>query len=64
MNGNWDSLVFDIGEEYMVRVPMDDPSKGTFELVGQLLDRSNNVRDLVEALGESYIERVTEDPGW
>ncbi len=49
---NWDSLVFDSGEETLKRVPMMEPLRGTKELVSDLLDRSGDAASLLRALGE------------
>ena len=49
---NWDSLVFDSGEETLKRVPMMEPLRGTKELVSGLLDRSDDAASLLKALGE------------
>ncbi len=48
---NWDSLVFDIGEPHLRRVPMMEPLRGTKELVGPLLDEAATAADLIELLG-------------
>ena len=48
---NWDSLVFDLGEDPLQRVPMMDPLKGTEVLTKDLLDASPTARDLLVALG-------------
>lgn len=48
---NWDSLVFDTGEEALKRVPMMDPLRGTAALVGDLIDNSQDAAALVRALG-------------
>jgi proteasome accessory factor A len=50
---NWDSLVFDSGEETLKRVPMMEPLRGTKELVSGLLDRSDDAAALLRALGEN-----------
>ncbi len=50
---NWDSLVFDVGEEALKRVPMMEPLRGTRERVGELLDASPDAAALVTALGGS-----------
>ena len=50
---NWDSLVFDSGEETLKRVPMMEPLRGTKELVAELLDRSEDAASLLRALGEN-----------
>ena len=49
---NWDSLVFDSGEETLKRVPMMEPLRGTKELVEGLLDRSEDAASLLRGLGE------------
>jgi proteasome accessory factor A len=64
VSGNWDSLVFDLGREYLVRIPMMDPLKGTAQLVESLIDNSSTAEELITALGESAVERVQDDPGW
>ncbi len=48
---NWDSLVFDIGEEALKRVPMMEPLRGTHGLVGELLDGAPDAASLLDALG-------------
>ena len=48
---NWDSLVFDTGEEALRRVPMMEPLKGSKEMVGDLLDRCDTPAALIKALG-------------
>jgi proteasome accessory factor A len=48
---NWDSLVFDTGEEALKRVPMMEPLRGSRERVGDLLDRSKTPAELLRALG-------------
>ena len=47
---NWDSLIFDAGEDALRRVPMMEPLRGTRELTSDLLDRSPLAADLIEAL--------------
>ena len=49
---NWDSMVFDIGADPLRRVPMDDPLRGTAELVANVIDNSATAVDLVAALAE------------
>lgn len=44
---NWDSLVFDIGEESLRRVPMMEPLRGTVSHVGDLIDGSSNASELL-----------------
>jgi len=48
---NWDSLVFDVGEETLKRVPMMEPLRGTRDRVEALLDRSEDAKSLIRALG-------------
>ena len=50
---NWDSLVFDVGEASLKRVPMMEPLRGTRDVVGDLLEASEEAADLIAALGES-----------
>ncbi|HAX82876.1 MAG TPA: proteasome accessory factor PafA2 [Actinobacteria bacterium] len=47
---NWDSLIFDAGEESLKRVPMMDPLRGTRQLTAELLERSPHAADLIQAL--------------
>ena len=51
---NWDSLVFDTGEEALRRVPMMEPLKGSKQMVGELLDRCGTPADLIKALGGDH----------
>ena len=49
---SWDSLIFDVpGERSLRRVPMMEPLRGTKEAVGDLIDASLDVADLVRRLG-------------
>ena len=48
---NWDSLVFDIGDEPLRRVPMMEPSRGTAAHVGSVIDASDTSAELLERLG-------------
>ncbi len=47
---SWDSVIFDVGRESLVRVPMLEPLRGTRAHVGELLERCATAADLVEAL--------------
>ena len=47
----WDSLVLDLGEGDLKRLPMMDPLRGGRERVGELIDRCSTAADLVRALG-------------
>ena len=48
---NWDSLVFDVGESHLKRVPMMEPLRGDAELVGAILDEADDAADLLRRLG-------------
>ncbi|MEQ8718205.1 MAG: depupylase/deamidase Dop [Acidimicrobiales bacterium] len=47
---NWDSIVFDVGDEPLRRVPMMEPSRGTAEHVGRLIDESRTAAELLARL--------------
>jgi len=47
---NWDSLVFDVGEAHLKRVPMMEPLRGDESLVGELLDNAEDAADLLRRL--------------
>ena len=47
---NWDSLVFDVGESHLKRVPMMEPLRGDADRVGRLLDESEDAADLLQRL--------------
>jgi len=47
---NWDSVVFDLGEGPLQRVPMLDPLRGTRELTEELLETSATAQALLNAL--------------
>ena len=48
---NWDSLVFDTGEEALKRVPMMEPLRGSRDRVGALLEQSDTPAALLRAMG-------------
>lgn len=49
---SWDSVVFDVpGYDSLLRVPTLEPLRGTRAHVGDLLERSATVSDLIERLG-------------
>jgi proteasome accessory factor A len=48
---NWDSLVFDVGEAHLKRVPMMEPLRGDRLRVGDLLDSVDDAASLITALG-------------
>jgi proteasome accessory factor A len=47
---SWDSVIFDVGRESLVRVPMMEPERGTKVHVGVLFDKCPSAKDLLEAL--------------
>ncbi|MGA7836027.1 MAG: depupylase/deamidase Dop, partial [Acidimicrobiales bacterium] len=47
---NWDSVVFDVGEGPLQRVPMLDPLRGTHALTAELLETSATACELLAAL--------------
>lgn len=49
---NWDSMVFDVGRDPLRRVPMMEPLRGTRDLVGELIDTSADVTELLARLGD------------
>ena len=50
---NWDSMVFDTGEQNLHRVPMLEPLKGTAQHVGDLIDNCETVIELIDSISES-----------
>jgi Pup amidohydrolase len=46
----WDSLIFDVGQAALQRVPMMEPGRGTREHVGALLDSVTSADELLVAL--------------
>jgi proteasome accessory factor A len=47
---SWDSVIFDVGRESLVRIPTLEPLRGTKAHVGKLLDDAATAEELVEAL--------------
>jgi proteasome accessory factor A len=47
---SWDSVIFDVGRESLVRVPMLEPLRGTRTHVGELLDSCADANALIDAL--------------
>ncbi len=47
---NWDSIVFDIGDGPLQRVPMPDPLRGTAALTAHLFESNSTAIDLLAAL--------------
>ncbi|MEM7273745.1 MAG: depupylase/deamidase Dop [Actinomycetota bacterium] len=48
---NWDSIVFDVGDDPLRRVPMLEPGRGTVDHVGSILDDSDTATELLDKLG-------------
>ena len=48
---NWDSIVFDIGQDTLRRVPMMEPLRGTRVHIGTLVDESADPTELLARLG-------------
>ena len=47
---NWDSLVFDVGIEPLRRIPMMEPTRGTRDHVGSVLEECDTPLELLERL--------------
>ncbi|MFC4947739.1 depupylase/deamidase Dop [Pseudonocardia sp. GCM10023141] len=47
---SWDSVIFDLGRESLVRIPTLEPLRGTRKHVGELIDNSRTAEELVTAL--------------
>jgi proteasome accessory factor PafA2 len=47
---SWDSVIFDLGRESLVRIPTLEPLRGTRNHVGKLIDSSETAEELVTAL--------------
>ncbi|MHB1718495.1 MAG: proteasome accessory factor PafA2 family protein, partial [Acidimicrobiales bacterium] len=52
VTANWDSLVFDLGQDPLRRVPMMDPLRGTADHVEELLQKSSTPADLLSRLSQ------------
>lgn len=53
ISANWDSMVVDVGNGELRRIAMQEPQKGTRELIGSLVDKAATTQDLVRLLGAS-----------
>lgn len=51
VSANWDSMVFDVGGTALRRVPMLEPTRGTREHVGELIDSARSASELLDRLG-------------
>lgn len=49
-SANWDSIVFDVGGEPLQRIEMNEPLRGTKELVGEILETSRSPKDMLKRL--------------
>jgi Pup amidohydrolase len=47
---SWDSVIFDLGRESLVRIPTLEPLRGTKQHVGALLEAAATAEELVDAL--------------
>ena len=47
---SWDSVVFDLGRENLVRIPTMEPLRGTREHVGALFESTSSAQELVETI--------------
>ncbi len=47
---SWSSVIFDTGEAAVKKIPMAEPGRGTRKLVGEILERSETVTELLERL--------------
>jgi proteasome accessory factor A len=47
---SWSSILLDTGEATVKKIPMSEPARGTRKLVGEILERSDSVAELLERL--------------
>src|SRR3954451_5381171 len=47
---SWDSVVFDLGRENLVRIPTMEPLRGTRDHVGQLFESTSTAQELVDTI--------------
>ena len=47
---SWDSVIFDLGGESLVRIPTLEPLRGSRAHVGDLLDNAQSAAELVDQL--------------
>ena len=47
---SWDSVIFDLGAENLVRIPTLEPRRGTREHVGALFEASATAQELVDTI--------------
>ena len=51
---NWDSVVFDIPNSGLKRIPMPEPLRGTRDLVGTVLAESKSPSELIAKLSSDF----------
>ncbi|RBY78717.1 proteasome accessory factor PafA2 [Geodermatophilus sp. TF02-6] len=47
---SWDSVVFDLGRENLVRIPTMEPLRGTRDHVGELFETTSSAQELVDTI--------------
>ncbi|WP_448608537.1 depupylase/deamidase Dop [Geodermatophilus sp. URMC 60] len=47
---SWDSVVFDLGRENLVRIPTMEPLRGTRDHVGELFEATTSAQELVDTI--------------
>jgi proteasome accessory factor A len=47
---SWDSVVFDLGRENLVRIPTMEPLRGTRDHVGALFESTSTAQELVDTI--------------
>jgi len=52
VTANWDSVVFDVGEDPLRRVPMMDPLRGTKAATEDIFARSTSAKHLIDLLSQ------------
>ena len=50
VSANWDSLVFDTGDQVLHRIPMLEPTRGTSEHVGKIIEECESVEELINRI--------------
>ena len=53
VSANWDSLVFRLEGDQLKRIPILDPSEGSFEKVQLLLERATSPSQMIEEIESS-----------
>ncbi|MFC0315524.1 depupylase/deamidase Dop [Gordonia phosphorivorans] len=48
---SWDSVIFDLGGDSMVRIPTLEPLRGTKAMVGEVFEAAQSAEELLAALG-------------